>query len=94
METPRLTAHPVRKRPGVRDPVRDPVRNIVRDPVRDLARDPVRDPVRNLVRDPVRDPYSNETLLRSGLQSDSRFSGHPASNFNMIDGSYSIFTIL
>ena len=74
METPRLTAHPVRKRPGVRDPVRDPVRNIVRDP--------------------VRDPYSNETLLRSGLQSDSRFSGHPASNFNMIDGSYSIFTIL
>merc|ERR1712203_111888 len=31
---------------------------------------------------------------RSGLQSDSRFTGHPASNFNMIDGSYSIFTIL
>merc|ERR550517_1739319 len=31
---------------------------------------------------------------RSGLQSDQRFNGHPASNFNMIDGSYSIFTIL
>merc|ERR550517_532182 len=31
---------------------------------------------------------------RSGLQSDQRFNGHPASNFNMIDGSYSIFPIL
>jgi len=31
---------------------------------------------------------------RSGLQSDQRFIGHPATNFNMIDGSYSIFTIL
>merc|ERR1719264_989684 len=31
---------------------------------------------------------------RSGIQSDSRFTGHPANNFNMIDGSYSIFTIL
>merc|ERR1712183_1176103 len=31
---------------------------------------------------------------RSGLQSDQRFNGHPASNFNMLDGSYSIFPIL
>ena len=58
-----------------------------------LEREPFRDPVR----DPYsifHSPYSNETLLRSGLQSDSRFTGHPANNFNMIDGSYSIFTIL
>lgn len=41
---------------SIHDPIRDPVCNPVRDLVHDPVRDPVRDPVYDLVREPVRDP--------------------------------------